>query len=59
METTLKWLNPNDIVKDWSMNPRDRDEDHIRTIARHMNDNGYDHNFPSDMLQHHRRLSPK
>ena len=46
METTLKWLNPNDIVKDWSMNPRDRDEDHIRTIARHMNDNGYDHNFP-------------
>ena len=37
METTLKWLSTNDIVKDWSMNPRDRDEDHIRTIARHMN----------------------
>lgn len=46
MEKTLKWINPNDIVKDWSMNPRDRDEDHIRTIARHMNENGYDHNFP-------------
>ena len=46
MESTLKWLTPNSIVTNWDLNPRARDEEHILEIARHMNDNGYDDDFP-------------
>ena len=46
MEPTLKWLDPDLIVANWDLNPRERDENHILAIARHMNDNGYDDDFP-------------
>ena len=46
MEPTLKWLDPDLIVTNWDLNPRERDENHILAIAHHMNDNGYDDDFP-------------
>ena len=46
MERTLKWLDPEAITTNWGLNPRERDENHILAIAHHMNDNGYDDNFP-------------
>ena len=46
MEPTLKWLDPDLIVSNWDLNPRERDENHILAIAHHMNDNGYDDAFP-------------
>ena len=46
MEPTLKWLDSDLIVTNWDLNPRERDENHILAIAHHMNDNGYDDDFP-------------
>ena len=46
MEPILKWLDPEVIVTNWDLNPRERDENHILAIARHMNDDGYDAAFP-------------
>ena len=42
----FQWLNPIEIVLDWSLNPRNRDKAHIRDIARHMNEVGYLEKFP-------------
>ena len=34
------WLSPTNIVVDWKVNPREKDESHIHAIAAHMNENG-------------------
>ena len=43
-----KWLVPDwrMISCNWELNPRTRDEDHIHDIAKHMNEHGYDENYP-------------
>ena len=43
---SFQWLSQENIRVDWDMNPRERDEDHIRTLASHMNEKGYDAKFP-------------
>ena len=48
---SFRWLTQENIRVDWDMNPRERDEDYIRTIARHMNENGYDAKFPIVVYQ--------
>ena len=48
---SFRWLSQENIRVDWDMNPRERDEDYIRTIARHMNENGYDAKFPIVVYQ--------
>ena len=45
-EKTFKWLNPNDIIADWDVNPREKDDDHIRSLASHMNEVGYIKEYP-------------
>ena len=40
------WLSPTNIVVDWKVNPREKDESHIHAIAAHMNENGYDEKRP-------------
>ena len=40
------YLNPELITVDWEHNPRERDDEHIRSIAAHMNENGYDQKHP-------------
>ena len=42
----LQWMNPNEIIADWKVNPRERDDDHIRSLAAHMNEVGYITKYP-------------
>ena len=41
-----QWLSQDQIHVDWELNPREMDMEHIRSIAAHMNENGYDPKFP-------------
>ena len=47
----FQWLSQENIRVDWNLNPRERDDDHIRTIASHMNEKGYDAKFPIVVYQ--------
>ena len=40
------WIPQSSIETRWDCNPRERDEDHIRAIATHMDRDGYDKNQP-------------
>ena len=46
IEATFKWIDPSRIQKNWELNPRERDEEHIQNLAKHMNSSGYDKDFP-------------
>ena len=37
-----EWIQQSDIETRWDCNPRERDEDHIRAIATHMDRHGFD-----------------
>ena len=41
-----QWLSQELIHWDWELNPNDKHDDHIRALAKHMNENGYDPKFP-------------
>ena len=41
-----EWIAQYHIETRWDCNPRERDEDHIRAIAAHMNRDGYDKTQP-------------
>ena len=41
-----QWIEPQIIERNWNLNPRSPDNSHIKTIARHMHENGYDTDFP-------------
>ena len=45
-EATFKWIDPSRIQKNWELNPRERDAVHIENLAKHMNSDGYDKEFP-------------
>ena len=42
----FQWLSQDQIHVDWELNPREMDIEHIRSLAAHMNENGYDPKFP-------------
>ena len=41
-----KWMSQEQIDWNWELNPNDKHDDHIRALAKHMNNNGYDPKFP-------------
>lgn len=43
---SFQWTNPNDIIADWKVNPREKDDEHIRSLASHMNEIGYIKEYP-------------
>ena len=40
------WKRQEELIWDWDLNPREKDESHVRAIASHMNENGYDPKYP-------------
>ena len=41
-----KWISQEEISLDWDLNPREMDIDHIRSLAKHMNDEGFHAKYP-------------
>ena len=41
-----QWIETASIKLNWELNPRQPDDAHAKTIARHINANGYDTDFP-------------
>ena len=41
-----QWIETESIKLNWELNPRQPDDAHAKTIARHINANGYDTDFP-------------
>ena len=42
----FQWISQEQLIWDWDLNPREKDESHVRVIASHMNENGYDPKRP-------------
>ena len=42
----FQWISQEKLIWDWDLNPREKDESHVRVIASHMNENGYDPKRP-------------
>ena len=40
------WKRQEELIWDWDLNPREKDESHVRAIASHMNEHGYDPKYP-------------
>ena len=40
------WKRQEELIWDWDLNPREKDESHVRALASHMNENGYDPKHP-------------
>ena len=41
-----QWIETASIKLNWELNPRHPDDAHAKTLARHINANGYDTDFP-------------
>ena len=46
-----EWINPSLVALNWNLNPREMDEGHIKNLARHMNAQGYNPNYPIIIYQ--------